>query len=303
MFKALKRIFPNFLLFILFLLLLSSFSYNLLIAQSEKVNDVFRVMTYNIRYAGNEETDGVNAWSNRKKLVASMIRFNHADIIGLQEALLLQLNDLTELLSGYSWIGVGRDDGENKGEFSAILFRNDRFEIMRHSTFWLSDKPDKPSMGWDAAFPRVVTWAKMKDKETGKTFFIFNTHYDHIGETARINSSKLLKNRITEIVNDQSIIVMGDLNTQDSTEAYQILIDHSDDKIILYDAQSKSETEHHGSNVTFNGFGTSIEPGNKIDFIFVSKDVLVLQHGVIDETVDGRYPSDHMPVIAEIAIK
>jgi endonuclease/exonuclease/phosphatase family metal-dependent hydrolase len=301
MFKALKRIFSNFLL--LFLLIFSDLSSNLLMAQSEKVNDVFRVMTYNIRYAGNEETDGVNAWSKRKNLVASMIIFHHAYIIGLQEALLLQLNDLTELLPGYSWVGVGRDDGKNKGEFSAILFRIDRFEVLTHSTFWLSETPDVPSKGWDAAFSRDVTWAEVKDKETGKIFFIFNTHYDHIGVTARNNSSKLLKKRISEIVDDQSIIVMGDFNTQDSSEAYEILTEQSDNKITLYDAQSKSQTEHHGSNVTFNGFGTFIEPGNKIDFIFVTKDVEVLKHGVIDELVDGRYPSDHMPVLAEIKIR
>jgi endonuclease/exonuclease/phosphatase family metal-dependent hydrolase len=297
MFKALKRIFPT------FLLLFPGFSDNLLIAQSEKDNDAFRVMTYNIRYAGNEETDGVNAWSKRKNLVASMIRFHHADIVGVQEALLLQLDDLTELLPGYTWVGVGRDDGENKGEFSAILFRNDRFETIKHSTFWLSDTPDKPSMGWDAAFPRVVTWAEVKDKEDGKTFFIFNTHYDHIGEIARVNSSKLLKKRIAEIVDDQSIIVMGDFNTQDSSEAYEILTNKENEKPFLYDAQFVSKSAHHGSHVTFNDFGTAIEPGNKIDFIFVSEDVEVLQHGVIDELVDGRYPSDHMPVLAEIKIR
>ena len=305
MFKALKRIFPNLLLLLilLFFLLLPSFSYNLLMAQSEKADDVFRVMTYNIRYAGNEETDGVNAWSKRKKLVASMISLHHADIVGLQEALLLQLNDLTELLPGYSWVGVGRDDGKSKGEFSAILFRNDRFEVIRHSTFWLSDTPDIPSMGWDAAFPRIVTWAEIKDKETAQAFFFSNTHYDHIGETARINSSKLLKKRIGEICYDSPVIVTGDFNTKATSEAYQVLIDQTYSKFTLYDAQLKSETEHHGSNVTYNGFGTSIEPGNKIDFIFVSKDLLVFQHGVIDEVIDGRYPSDHMPVVAEVKIK
>ncbi len=303
MFKALKGIFPNFLLLVLFLLLLPSFSYNLLIAQSEKVNDVFRVMTYNIRYAGSEETDGVNAWSKRKNLIASMIRFHHADIIGLQEALFLQLDDLSKLLPHYSWVGVGRDDGESKGEFSAILFRNDRFEIIKQSTFWLSATPDTPSVGWDAAFPRVVTWAEMKDEETDKTFYIFNTHYDHIGVTARNNSSKLLKQRIAEIVDKKSIIVAGDFNTQASTEAYQILTDNVDKKHTLYDAQFISKIEHYGSHVTFNGFGKAIEPGNKIDFIFVTEDIEVLQHGVIDEVVDGRYPSDHMPVVAEVEIR
>ena len=271
--------------------------------QSDKGDDFFRVMTYNIRYAGSEETDGVNAWNNRKNLVASMIRFHHADIVGLQEALLLQLDDLTKLLPHYSWVGVGRDDGKNKGEFSAILFRDDRFEVLKQSTFWLSATPDIPSMGWDAAFPRVVSWAEMKDKKTGKTFFVFNTHFDHIGVTARNNSSKLLRKRIAENVNNQPIIVTGDFNTQNSTEAYKILTDQTDEKLILYDTQSESQTEHHGSHFTFNGFGTSIEQGNKIDFIFVTKDVYVLQHGVIDEMVDGHYPSDHMPVVAEVEIR
>ena len=271
--------------------------------QVEESSNQFRVMTYNIRYAGDEKIDGINSWNNRKNSVVSMIRFNHADIVGLQEALLLQINDLTGLLPGYSWIGVGRDDGKSKGEFSAILLRSDRFDVLRHSTFWLSDTPDLPSKGWDAAFPRVVTWAEMKDKETEKIFFIFNTHYDHIGEIARNNSSKLLVKSIKEICNNSRVIVTGDFNTRISSEAYQILTGQSDDKLTLYDAQSVNQTVHHGSHVTFNGFGTAIEPGNKIDFIFVTKDISVLQHGVVDETIDGHYPSDHMPVIAEIIIK
>lgn len=265
--------------------------------------DALRMMTYNIRYAGNEESDGINAWSKRKDLIASMIEFHHADIVGVQEALLLQLDDLKKLLPAYSWIGVGRDDGKNKGEFSAILFRHDRFEVKSQSTFWLSDNPDTPSVGWDAAYPRVVTWAKIKDKKTKKIFYVFNTHFDHIGVTARNNSSKLLKKRISEIVKKQPVILMGDFNTQDTTEAYKVLTDSENESPRLYDSQFISKTRHHGSHVSFNGFGTSIEPGNKIDFIFVTKNVEVLQHGVIDEVVDGRYPSDHMPVLAEVRIR
>lgn len=265
--------------------------------------DALRMMTYNIRYAGNEESDGINAWSKRKDLIASMIEFHHADIVGVQEALLLQLDDLKKLLPAYSWIGVGRDDGKNKGEFSAILFRHDRFEVKMQSTFWLSDNPDTPSVGWDAAYPRVVTWAKIKDKKTKKIFYVFNTHFDHIGVTARNNSSKLLKKRVSEIVKKQPVILMGDFNTQDTTEAYKILTDSENESPRFYDSQFISKTRHHGSHVSFNGFGTSIEPGNKIDFIFVTKNVEVLQHGVIDEVVDGRYPSDHMPVLAEVRIR
>lgn len=283
---------------ILSFVILQRFSFG----QADGADSQFRVMTYNIRYAGDEKTDGINAWSKRKELVSSMIRFNNADIVGVQEALLNQLDDLTTLLDGYSWFGVGRDDGMNKGEFSAILFKADRFKVIEQSTFWLSDTPDVPSMGWDAAFPRVVTWGKLKDKRTQKEFYIFNTHYDHLGEAARINSSMLLKKRITEIFKGSPVILTGDFNSQISTEAYQIIVNQSDHDFSLYDAQSKSKIDHHGSHVTFNDFGKSIEPGNKIDFIFVTKDFDVLQHGVIDETVDGRYPSDHMPVIAEVII-
>ncbi|HAB51380.1 MAG TPA: hypothetical protein DCE80_04260 [Ignavibacteriales bacterium] len=294
---------PNYKNLLQFLTIIFIFFQYSSFAQVDEFSSQFRVMTYNIRYAGDEKADGINSWNNRKHLIASMIRFNDADIVGVQEALFHQLEGLTTLLDGYSWFGVGRDDGINKGEFSAVLFKNDRFGVIEQSTFWLSDTPDVPSMGWDAAFPRVVTWGKMKDKYTQKEFYAFNTHYDHIGEEARANSSKLLKKRIGEIVDDSPVILMGDFNTQDSTLAYRILTDNENDKLTLYDAQFMSRTDHHGSHVTFNGFGQSIEPGNKIDFIFVTKDFEVLQHGVIDEMVDGRYPSDHMPVIAEIIIR
>lgn len=272
-------------------------------AQFNADQNQFRLMTYNIRYAGDEKIDGVNAWSIRKNLVASMMSFNHADIVGVQEALLIQLNDLTASLDGYTWFGVGRDDGINAGEFSAILFKRDIFKLTEQSTFWLSDTPDIPSKGWDAAFPRVVTWGKLRHIKTQKEFFVFNTHYDHMGGTARINSSKLLKQKVSEIAGSLPVIVMGDFNTQDSTLAYQILIEDETRKPSLFDAQFTSKTAHHGSHVTFNDFGRSIEPENKIDFIFTTQDIEVLQHGVIDEVVDGRYPSDHMPVIVEVRLK
>lgn len=272
-------------------------------SQNDGAEKQFRVMTYNIRYAGDEKIDGVNAWSKRKELVASMIRFNHADIIGVQEALISQLNDLTNMLDGYSWFGAARDDGSEKGEFSAVLFDVHRFKVIEQSTFWLSTSPDVPSKGWDAAFPRVVTWGKIKDLKTEEVFFVFNTHFDHIGETARINSAKLLKNKIAEIASNFPVILMGDFNTQDSTIAYEIVTSTSSPSPVLYDAQFISKTKHHGSHVTFNDFGRSIEQGNKIDFIFVNEEFDVLQHGVIDEVVDGQYPSDHMPVLAEIRIR
>lgn len=272
-------------------------------AQTASEENEFRIMSYNIRYAGNEQTEGVNSWKQRKQLVASMIDFNHADIVGLQEALLIQLDDLTNLLKGFSWVGAGRDDGDKKGEFSAIFFKTDRFEVVEQGTFWLSETPGVPSIGWDAAFPRVATWANFLDKRTQKSFLVFNTHFDHVGEMARINSSKLLLQRIRATEKTIPVILTGDFNTKDTTKAYQELLRLSNSEVNLFDAQFISKKEHHGSHVTFNGFGKSIEPGNKIDHIFITESVEVLKHGVIDETVDGNYPSDHMPVVAEVNLK
>lgn len=148
-----------------------------------------RVMTFNIRY--NEPRDGVNAWANRKTKVADVIRFHKADLIGVQEAQNNQLKDLEKLLPDFAWCGVGRTDGKEDGEYSAILYRKSRFKLLETKTFWLSETPEKAgSKGWDADFPRIVTWAKFQDKNTKKTFYHFNTHFDHIGAKARTESSK-----------------------------------------------------------------------------------------------------------------
>src|SRR5688572_23652685 len=153
-----------------------------------------RVMSFNIRY--DEPRDGENAWPNRKKLVATLIRLHQVDLIGVQEALKGQLDDLSELIPEYAWIGVGRTDGKLGGEFSAILFRKNRFAMLETATFWLSETPHIPSKGWDAAFPRIVTWAKFSDKQTQRVFFHFNTHFDHRGTRAREESGRLLLRRI-----------------------------------------------------------------------------------------------------------
>jgi hypothetical protein len=143
-----------------------------------------RVMSFNIRL--NTPADSANAWPHRKEMVASMMRFHRADLTGVQEALKDQMDDLTKLLPEFGWMGVGRDDGKEAGEYSAIFYLKDRFAVLEQNTFWLSESPEKPgSMGWDAACVRIVTWAKFKDKRMGKAFYHFNTHFDHIGEKAR----------------------------------------------------------------------------------------------------------------------
>jgi len=262
-------------------------------------------MTFNIRY--DEPRDKENAWPNRKELVASMIRFHHADLVGVQEALERQMRDLEKLLPEYSWVGVGRDDGKAGGEFSAILYRKARFSNLESSTFWLSETPDVPGKGWDADYPRVVTWIKLKDATTGKLLFHFNTHFDHRGVRAREESARLLLKRINTIANQQPVVVTGDFNFNESSMGYQILTGKTLEKEIpaqtsLRDARYLSQHGHHGPTSTFNEFKALI-PGMKIDFVLVRGTVTVLQHGALADTWDGRFPSDHLPLLAEIAIK
>jgi endonuclease/exonuclease/phosphatase family metal-dependent hydrolase len=258
-----------------------------------------RVMTYNIRYASDVKNHGINAWEYRKDPVAKTIRFNKPDILGVQEALKIQLDDFKNLLPDYIQIGVARDDGKESGEYSALLINKNKFKVLESSTFWLSATPDKPSMGWDAACMRIVTWAKLKDIKSKKIIYAFNTHFDHMGTEARKNSAALLKKKIKEIAVNNSFVVTGDFNCKSDSEPYKILTDINNPPV-LFDAEFLSENGNYGMDVSFNDFSDELEPKNKIDFIFVSSKLKVWQHAVLGEKMDGRYPSDHMPVVADV---
>lgn len=265
-----------------------------------------RVMSFNIRF--NNPVDGDNAWPNRKEMVASMIQFHDTDLVGIQEALKVQMDDLAILLPEYNWIGVGRDDGKEAGEYSAIFYRKDRLQDLQHGTFWLSATPEiAGSMGWDAACVRVVTWAKFKDRETGEIFYHFNTHFDHVGESARRESAKLLLRKIEEMVKTKPVIVTGDFNATENSPAYEILTKGmigeaaSNQPHSLADARYVSMRAHHGPDWTFHGFETVVDRP-RIDYIFVSKNVQVERHGVLSDRWNGRYPSDHLPVLAELVL-
>jgi len=264
---------------------------------SEKVRYI-RVMTFNIRY--DEPRDKENAWPNRKELVASMIRFHHADLVGVQEALERQMRDLEKLLPEYSWVGVGRDDGKAGGEFSAILYRKARFSNLESSTFWLSETPDVPGKGWDADYPRVVTWIKLKDATTGKLFFHFNTHFDHRGEKARTESAKLILTRIGELAGKLPFVLTGDLNVKEDSDAYRTL-KAGNSTTHLVDAKYASVNGHFGGDSTFNEF-KDLQPGRKIDYIFVREGIRVLEHAALSDQWNGLWASDHLPVLAEIEI-
>jgi endonuclease/exonuclease/phosphatase family metal-dependent hydrolase len=261
-------------------------------------NNSIRVITYNIRVAIDT---GVNSWANRKELVATMIKNHGADIFGVQEALKSQVDDLVKLLPDYAWVGVGRDDGKEAGEYAVIFYDKKRFEVLEDSTFWLSDTPGKPSMGWDAAYIRIVTWAKFKDKQTGKIFYYFNTHFDYKGITARMEEANLLNDKVAEIVGKSPAIIGGDFNFKSDFAGYKILT--AGRRNYLFDTQKLAKVDSSGQNITFNDFGKSLEPGNKIDYIFIKNNIEVYKHQIITDTFDGRYPSDHMPVRVVLEIE
>jgi len=246
---------------------------------SQQASSYFRVMTFNIRY--DEPRDNENAWPNRKELVANTIRFHQADFVGVQEALKRQLNDLERLLPQFAWVGVGRDDGIDKGEYSAILYRRDRFVLLETATFWLSQTPEVPgSKGWDAAYPRIVTWARFKDRKTEKIFFHFNTHFDHRGVRSREESATLLRREIGKVAGAKPVVVTGDFNFNESSHGYQILTGkrgevETDAKPVLHDARYASRYGHHGPTSTFNEFKTLV-PDMKIDFILTAGGVDVI---------------------------
>ncbi|HPF50716.1 MAG TPA: endonuclease/exonuclease/phosphatase family protein [Draconibacterium sp.] len=255
------------------------------------------IVTFNIRF--NNPGDGINAWPNRVEMVTGLLRFHEADIFGMQEALIGQIEDIQNQLPEFEWFGVGRDNGEQSGEFSPIFFRKSKFILIEHGTFWLSKTPDKPSKGWDAALNRIVTWGKFQSKETGKRFFVFNTHFDHIGVEARKNSAQLIHNKIDELTAQSHlpVILTGDFNLTPDTEPISLI------KKYLSDSREVTKEPPYGPVGTFNGFTPGAEEENRIDYIFVNSDVKVLKYGVLSDSKDKRSPSDHLPVFARVQLK
>jgi endonuclease/exonuclease/phosphatase family metal-dependent hydrolase len=254
----------------------------------------FSVLTYNIRY--DNPADGENAWSERRHFLAGQLRFYAPDIFGVQEALRHQLEFLGEQLPAYSWVGVGRDDGEAGGEYSAVFFRKSRFSVQQSGTFWLSPTPERVSKGWDAALPRICTWALLEDKAAGRHVWVFNTHFDHVGREARRMSASLLLLRLWEMNRQRyPVVLMGDFNAGPNTEPIQILLRE------LYDARARSQEPPFGPEGTFNGFRFHEPVELRIDYIFTTPDLRVRKYAVLSDSKNCRYPSDHLPVYALLA--
>ena len=259
------------------------------------------VMTFNIRYDNPE--DSLNNWSYRKENAANAISFYDVDILGTQEVLHNQLTDLKSLLPGYEALGVGRKDGKEKGEYSALWFKKNRFSLVKSGYFWLSQTPEVAgSLGWDGACERIATWAILKDKRTNKSLFVLNTHFDHIGKVARSESVKLILDRINKISGGLPVVVTGDFNAEPSSSVVKSLTDLNDTKH-LTNSRNVSPLIY-GPAWSFHDFGKiPFEERVLIDYIFVRNGVTVLKYGVLAETKDSTFLSDHAPVLIRIAIQ
>lgn len=259
----------------------------------------YTIMSFNIRY--DNPNDGVNSWQNRKENALTMLRFNEVDVLGLQEVLAHQLTDIKKQFPEYEAIGVGREDGKLKGEFSPILFNKNKFQLLQSGHFWLSQTTIIPSKGWDAACERIATWIQLKDNKTGKKIFILNTHFDHEGQIARQESVALVKAKIDQLSQGLPVVFMGDLNASPETSVIQSLL-KNDSKTTLIDSK-KIANVVYGPNWTFHDFGRiPFENRKLIDYIMVSPSIKVQKYGVLAETLNETQLSDHAPVVLKITL-
>ncbi len=257
-----------------------------------------RVATYNLRYANAGDSVKGNGWAQRQPVIAGLIRFHDFDVFGVQEALHRQLTGLQAKLPGYAWLGVGRDDGRQAGEYAAIFYKTSRFKVLQQGHFWLSAITDRPNKGWDAVLPRICTWAQFEDKQSHQKFYHFNLHMDHIGVEARRESAKLILAKIKMLPPDMPVILTGDFNVDQTSDSY-LLLNNSG---VLKD--SYTITDHpYAPSGTFNDFDVHTNTTSRIDHIFVTRQFEVLRYGIITDSYNGRTPSDHYPVMVELKLK
>ncbi|MEI6683393.1 MAG: endonuclease/exonuclease/phosphatase family protein [Bacteroidota bacterium] len=253
-----------------------------------------RVLTYNIRY--DNPGDGQNSWPLRRDWLCSQVRTCSPDIFGIQEGLSHQVDYIDSALAVYHHIGVGRDDGMKKGEFSAIFYNYKKFRVLKQSSFWLSPTPGKPSKGWDAACIRICTCGLFEELTTRRQFWVFNTHLDHMGVVARKNSAVLICRKIAELNRKGlPVILTGDFNGGPESEPIRYITGR------FADARLEMKDPEPGDEGTFNGFDPSKPVNERIDFVFTGKTGFsITKYHVIREYHDGKYPSDHFPVVVEM---
>lgn len=262
----------------------------------ESMAQGFNIATYNIRFYAPPDTE--HSWKERRPEVTSVVQFHQFDLWGSQEGEHNQLEHLREDL-GHDYVGVGRDDGEKEGEYSAIFYDPELFRVLEEDTFWLSETPDKPSYGWGVNFRRICTWAKFEHIETGSRFYVYNVHFDHEVQEARENSAKLVREHMNDNVEEElPVIFMGDLNATPENPVYEMVTGDS----FFRDAYNITELPPHGPEGTFNGFRFHEKPERRIDYIFFTEHFRVFRYGVLTDNYGLQYPSDHFPVFTEIEI-
>ena len=280
------------------------------------------VGSYNIRYRNQGDADRGNAWEQRCPRVCGIINFEQPDIFGAQEVLYPQLKDMLRTLDGYGYIGVGRDDGKQGGEYAAIFYKKDHIRPIRHSQFWLSQDTTRPNLGWDAACIRICTWGEFEDTRTRLRFFYFNLHMDHIGIVARRESAKLVVRKIKEIAGNAPVVLTGDFNVDQHNEIYDIFTQSG----ILKDSYTAARLRY-AENGTFSDYNSDVHTDSRIDHVFVSPGISVDNYAMLTDCYwtkpDSTYtrkasdapdeidfrpavrrlPSDHYPVFVKLKVK
>lgn len=282
---------------------------------------IFTVASYNLRNANRSDSAGGNGWGQRYPWIAGMVRFHEFDIFGTQEGVSHQLKDLKNVLPGYDYTGVGRDDGKLAGEHSAIFYRVDLFELLDKGDFWLSQTPDVPSVGWDAVLPRICSWGHFRHRPTGFEFLFFNLHMDHVGKRARVESAYLVQRKIQELGKGLPAILTGDFNVDQTHSSYNVFVSEG----VLRDAYQVCDLRY-APNGTFNSFEAENFTESRIDHIFLSPVFHVRKYGVLTDTYRSedictveaekrdapreislkryraRVPSDHFPVMVQVTV-
>ncbi|QEC51466.1 endonuclease/exonuclease/phosphatase family metal-dependent hydrolase [Anseongella ginsenosidimutans] len=257
------------------------------------------VASYNIRYANEGDAEKGDGWESRLPVITSQVLFFDFDLMGVQEALESQLIDLDGQLEAYDRIGVGRKDGKTGGEYSPIFYKKDRFKLLDHATFWLSETPETPSKGWDAALNRICTWGKFRDNESKKEFFYFNLHMDHKGQEARKNSTLLVLEKIREIAGNAPVILSGDFNFDQDHPNYKLIAGSG----FLEDTYELAPIRM-APNGTFNQFNfNNTGHDRRIDHIFINKKFTANRFGILTGSYKGHFPSDHFPVVVELEMR
>ena len=272
------------------------------LASQTFAHDPLTIMSFNIRYG--TAKDGENAWSARRAMLFDVLRDQNADLVGLQEALDTQIAEIVNALPGFGTIGVGRDDARSGGEFSAILFRATRFTVAEAGTFWFSDTPSIPaSKSWGNTITRICTWARLIDRN-GRGFWQFNVHLDHQSQQSRERSTELLRQRVeSRAFPNEPVIITGDFNVGETNPAIATLAGgRHDNSVALFVDTFRVMHPQEREVGTFSGFKLGMTGGEKIDYIFVQPGTDVLHAEIVRTSRDGRYPSDHFPVVARVRL-